>query len=283
MTRQELTEQIFSKKNYLCIGLDTDITKIPKHLLSQVDPVFEFNRQIIDATKDYCVSYKINTAFYEALGVKGWESMERTVNYIPFTHFKIADAKRGDIGNTSAQYAKAFFETLNFDAVTVAPYMGEDSVKPFLEHKDKWTILLGLTSNSGAKDFELQQLIKDVDVFVEDMHITRHNTSFLYERVLQTSSQWGTIENLMFVVGATQAEKFVNIRKITPEHFYLVPGVGAQGGSLKEISEKALTKDCGLLVNVSRAVIYASNAEDFADEASIVAERYSDEMGIYIG
>ena len=283
MTRQELTEQIFSKKNYLCIGLDTDITKIPKHLLSQVDPVFEFNRQIIDATKDYCVSYKINTAFYEALGVKGWESMERTVNYIPFTHFKIADAKRGDIGNTSAQYAKAFFETLNFDAVTVAPYMGEDSVKPFLEHKDKWTILLGLTSNSGAKDFELQQLIKDVDVFVEDMHITRHNTSFLYERVLQTSSQWGTIENLMFVVGATQAEEFVNIRKITPEHFYLVPGVGAQGGSLKEISEKALTKDCGLLVNVSRAVIYASNAEDFADEASIVAERYSDEMGIYIG
>lgn len=283
MTRQELTEQIFSKKNYLCIGLDTDITKIPKHLLSQADPVFEFNRQIIDATKDYCVSYKINTAFYEALGVKGWESMERTVNYIPFTHFKIADAKRGDIGNTSAQYAKAFFETLNFDAVTVAPYMGEDSVKPFLEHKDKWTILLGLTSNSGAKDFELQQLIKDVDVFVEDMHITRHNTSFLYERVLQTSSQWGTIENLMFVVGATQAEEFVNIRKITPEHFYLVPGVGAQGGSLKEISEKALTKDCGLLVNVSRAVIYASNAEDFADEASIVAERYSDEMGIYIG
>lgn len=283
MTRQELTEQIFSKKNYLCIGLDTDITKIPKHLLSQADPVFEFNRQIIDATKDYCVGYKINTAFYEALGVKGWESMERTVNYIPFTHFKIADAKRGDIGNTSAQYAKAFFETLNFDAVTVAPYMGEDSVKPFLEHKDKWTILLGLTSNSGAKDFELQQLIKDVDVFVEDMHITRHNTSFLYERVLQTSSQWGTIENLMFVVGATQAEKFVNIRKITPEHFYLVPGVGAQGGSLKEISEKALTKDCGLLVNVSRAVIYASNAEDFADEASIVAERYSDEMGIYIG
>ena len=283
MTRQELTEQIFSKKNYLCIGLDTDITKIPKHLLSQADPVFEFNRQIIDATKDYCVGYKINTAFYEALGVKGWESMERTVNYIPFTHFKIADAKRGDIGNTSAQYAKAFFETLNFDAVTVAPYMGEDSVKPFLEHKDKWTILLGLTSNSGAKDFELQQLIKDVDVFVEDMHITRHNTSFLYERVLQTSSQWGTIENLMFVVGATQAEEFVNIRKITPEHFYLVPGVGAQGGSLKEISEKALTKDCGLLVNVSRAVIYASNAEDFADEASIVAERYSDEMGIYIG
>ena len=283
MTRKELTEQIFSKKNYLCIGLDTDIAKIPKHLLSQADPVFEFNRQIIDATKDYCVGYKINTAFYESLGVKGWESMERTVNYIPFTHFKIADAKRGDIGNTSAQYAKAFFETLNFDAVTVAPYMGEDSVKPFLEHKDKWTILLGLTSNSGAKDFELQQLIKDVDVFVEDMHITRHNTSFLYERVLQTSSQWGTIENLMFVVGATQAEKFVNIRKITPEHFYLVPGVGAQGGSLKEISQKALTKDCGLLVNVSRAVIYASNAEDFADEASIVAERYSDEMGIYIG
>ena len=266
MTRKELTQQIFSKKTYLCIGLDTDITKIPKHLLSHADPVFEFNRRIIDATKDYCVSYKINTAFYEAHGVKGWETMERTVNYIPATHFRIADAKRGDIGNTSAQYAKAFFETLNFDAITVAPYMGEDSVKPFLEHKNKWTILLGLTSNSGAKNFELQKT----------------GEQFLYEKVLQTSSAWGTTENLMFVVGATQADEFVNIRKLTPNHFYLVPGVGTQGGSLKEISQQALIQDCGLLINVSRAIIYSSNSEDYADEASIVAQRYADEMRIYL-
>jgi len=282
MTRKELTAAIFSKKSYLCIGLDTDITKIPKHLLSYADPVFEFNRLIIDATKDFCISYKINTAFYEVSGAKGWETLERTVNYIPSTHFKIADAKRGDIGNTSAQYAKDFFETLNFDAITVAPYMGEDSVKPFLEHKDKWTILLGLTSNSGAKDFELQKLIKEQDILEEGIHVTRHDVKYLYESVLETSSQWGTTENLMFVVGATQAEEFINIRKLTPGHFYLVPGVGTQGGSLKEISNKALIQDCGLIVNISRAVIYASNSEDFADEASIVAQRYSDEMGIYL-
>jgi orotidine-5'-phosphate decarboxylase len=266
MTRKELAEQIFLKKSYLCIGLDTDLGKIPKHLQSFSDPVFEFNRRIIDATKDYCVSYKINTAFYEANGIRGWETMERTVNYIPSTHFKIADAKRGDIGNTSAQYAKAFFETLNFDAITVAPYMGEDSVKPFLEHKDKWTILLGLTSNAGAKDFELQ----------------KSGDGFLYERVLQTAGKWGSEDNLMFVIGATQSDEFINIRKLTPNHFYLVPGVGTQGGSLKEISQKALIKDCGLLVNVSRAVIYASNSEDFADEASIIAQRYSDEMNILL-
>ena len=283
MTRKELTAAIFSKKSYLCIGLDTDITKIPKHLLSYADPVFEFNRLIIDATKNFCISYKINTAFYEVSGAKGWETLERTVNYIPSTHFKIADAKRGDIGNTSAQYAKAFFETLNFDAITVAPYMGEDSVKPFLEHKDKWTILLGLTSNSGSKDFELQKLIKEQDILEEGIHVTRHDVKFLYERVLETSLQWGTTDNLMFVVGATQAEEFINIRKLTPGHFYLVPGVGTQGGSLKEISNKALIQDCGLIVNISRAVIYASNSEDFADEASIVAQRYSDEMGIYLG
>ena len=283
MTRKELTAAIFSKKSYLCIGLDTDITKIPKHLLSYADPVFEFNRLIIDATKNFCISYKINTAFYEVSGAKGWETLERTVNYIPSTHFKIADAKRGDIGNTSAQYAKAFFETLNFDAITVAPYMGEDSVKPFLEHKDKWTILLGLTSNSGAKDFELQKLIKEQDILEEGIHVTRHDVKYLYESVLETSSQWGTTENLMFVVGATQAEEFINIRKLTPGHFYLVPGVGTQGGSLKEISNKALIQDCGLIVNISRAVIYASNSEDFADEASIVAQRYSDEMSIYLG
>lgn len=266
MTRKELAEQIFLKKSYLCIGLDTDLTKIPKHLRSFSDPVFEFNRRIIDATKDYCVSYKINTAFYEANGIRGWESMEQTVNYIPSTHFKIADAKRGDIGNTSAQYAKAFFETLNFDAITVAPYMGEDSVKPFLEHKDKWTILLGLTSNTGAKDFELQKA----------------GDGLLYEKVLQTASKWGSEDNLMFVIGATQSDEFINIRKLTPNHFYLVPGVGTQGGSLKEISQKALINDCGLLVNVSRAVIYASNSEDFADEASIIAQRYAEEMNILL-
>ncbi len=267
MTRQQLTEQIISKKTYLCIGLDTDITKIPKHLLSADDPVFEFNRQIIDATADYCVSYKINTAFYEAMGLKGWESMAKTADYIPATHFKIADAKRGDIGNTSAQYAKAFFETLNFDAITVAPYMGEDSIKPFLEYKKKWTIVLGLTSNAGAKNFELQKT----------------GGQFLYEKVLETVSQWGTPDNLMFVIGATQAEEFVNIRKLTPNHFYLVPGVGTQGGSLREISSKAMTTDCGLLVNVSRAIIYASNGENFADEASLIAQQYAKEMAIYLG
>jgi orotidine-5'-phosphate decarboxylase len=283
MTRTELAAQIFAKKSYLCIGLDTDVAKIPKHLLSYADPVFEFNRQLIDATKEYCVSYKINTAFYEAYGVKGWETMEKTVNYIPSTHFKIADAKRGDIGNTSAQYAKAFFDTLNFDAITVAPYMGADSIKPFLEHKDKWTIILALTSNSGAQDFELQKIIREKEILEEGIHITRRDTNFLYETVLQTTSQWGTVENTMYVVGATQPEEFVNIRKITPGHFYLVPGVGAQGGSLKDISQKAMIKDCGLLVNASRAIIYASNAEDFADEASIIAQRYADEMSIYLG
>jgi orotidine-5'-phosphate decarboxylase len=267
MTRTELVSQIFLKRSYLCIGLDTDLAKVPAHLHHHPDPVFEFNRQIIDATKDYCVSYKINTAFYEARGLKGWESLEKTVRYIPSTHFRIADAKRGDIGNTSAQYAKAFFETLPFDAITVAPYMGEDSVKPFLDYKDKWTILLGLTSNAGAKDFELQKC----------------GDELLYQKVLQTASGWGSTDNLMFVIGATQADEFVQIRKLTPNHFYLVPGVGTQGGSLREISNKALTADCGLLVNVSRAIIYASNGADFADEAALVAQQYADEMAIYLG
>src|SRR5215203_2625175 len=183
MTRQQLVDQIFQKKTYLCVGLDTDPQKLPKQFPNQPESIFDFNRAIIDATKDYCVAYKINTAFYEAFGVKGWEAMEKTVNYIPPTHFKIADAKRGDIGNTSAQYAKAFFETLNIDAITVAPYMGEDSIKPFLEHKDKWTIVLGLTSNSGSKDFELQKLIKEQDILEEGIHVTQHNVKYLYERV----------------------------------------------------------------------------------------------------
>jgi orotidine-5'-phosphate decarboxylase len=286
MTRRQLVEQIFSKKTYLCVGLDTDITKIPKHLRSHPDAIFEFNRQIIDATKDYCISYKINTAFYEALGLKGWEALEKTVNYIPSTHLKIADAKRGDIGNTSAQYARAFFETMNFDAITVAPYMGEDSVRPFLEYEDKWTIVLGLTSNAGAKNFELQTLIRHSNTGIgssEQPQDTKHQkTEYLYENVLRTVSEWGSINNLMFVVGATQADEFVNIRKITPGHFYLVPGVGAQGGSLREISEKALTSECGLLVNASRAVIYASDGEDFVEAAAKVAAQYAEEMKIYL-
>ncbi|MES2882044.1 MAG: orotidine-5'-phosphate decarboxylase [Bacteroidota bacterium] len=282
MTRGQLTEQIFSKKTYLCVGLDTDFTKIPKHLQSNPDAIFQFNKAIIDATKDFCVAYKINTAFYEALGSKGWEIMERTVNHIPANHFTIADAKRGDIGNTSSQYAKAFFETLNCDAITIAPYMGEDSIKPFLEYKNKWTIVLGLTSNAGAKDFELKKLLSETETFKEGIHITNQQTKFLYEEVLQTTAQWGTDENLMFVIGATKADEFVNIRRLTPNHFYLVPGVGAQGGSLQEISGKAMIKDCGLLVNVSRAIIYASEGEDFAEEAKIIAQQYQHEMEIYL-
>ena len=266
MTRQQLIEQIQLKKSYLCVGLDTDFEKIPKHLQSHPDAIFEFNKQIIDATKDLCVAYKINTAFYEVLGSKGWDIMERTVNYIPKEHFTIADAKRGDIGNTSTQYAKAFFETLNFDSVTVAPYMGEDSVKPFLEFGSKWAIVLGLTSNSGSKDFE-QQKIGDY---------------FLYEEVLKTVSTWGTDSNLMFVIGATKASLLADIRKIIPDHFLLVPGVGFQGGSLEDVSKYGLTKDCGLLVNASRAIIYASEKEDFANEAKAIALQYQTEMASYL-
>ena len=282
MTRAQLIEQIFKKRSYLCVGLDTDLPKIPKHLLSARDPIFEFNKAIIDATLDLCVAYKINTAFYEARGLKGWEEMEKTVNYIPATHLKVADAKRGDIGNTSAQYAKAFFESLNFDAITVAPYMGHDSIKPFLEFTDKWTIVLGLTSNAGAIDFELQQLIRKADVLDEGVHVHKQETVFLYEQVLTSVSEWGSPENLMFVVGATQASEFVNIRKLTPSHFYLVPGVGFQGGSLKEISENAMIRDCGLLVNASRAIIYASAKGNFAEEAAIVAKQYQAEMAGYL-
>jgi len=282
MTRQQLTDQIFKKQTYLCVGLDTDFSKIPKHLRSTSDPLFEFNKQIIDATKDFCVGYKINTAFYEALGVKGWQALESTVNYIPNEHFRIADAKRGDIGNTSSQYAKAFFETLGFDAVTVTPYMGEDSVKPFLEYPDKWTIVLGLTSNAGAKDFELQKIITKTDLLDEGIHIEKHDTRFLYEIVLEKVCKWGNAGNLMFVVGATQPDEFLTIRKITPDHFYLVPGVGAQGGSLEEISEKAMTKDCGVLVNVSRSIIFASGKENFAEEARRVAMNYQSEMASYL-
>ncbi len=266
MTRAQLIEQIRLKKSYLCVGLDSDIAKIPRHLLSLPDPVFEFNRQLIDATSDCCVSYKINTAFYEARGSRGWETLEKTVAYIPKTHFRIADAKRGDIGNTSAQYARAFFETLGFDAVTVAPYMGEDSVRPFLEYRDKWTIVLGLTSNTGASDFELQP----------------SRQGYVYEKVLEACCRWGSPENLMFVIGATQASWFEHVRKLTPEHFYLVPGVGQQGGSLQEISQKAMNRDVGILVNNSRAIIFASSAEDFAIQAGRAARLCQQEMAGYL-
>lgn len=266
MTREYLIQQIKEKKSFLCVGLDTDIEKIPAHLKTAADAVFEFNKKIIDATKDLCVAYKINTAFYEARGIRGWEAMEKTVNYIPDTHFKIADAKRGDIGNTSDQYARAFFETISFDAVTVAPYMGSDSVKPFLKYEGKWSIVLGLTSNAGSYDFQ-QQRIGD---------------HFLFEQVIKKTSEWGTKENLMFVVGATKASELSSIRKIVPDHFLLIPGVGAQGGSLSEVCRHGLNKDCGLLINASRAIIYAGKKEDFAEEARSVALQYQTEMKSYL-
>ena len=272
MTRQQLVAQIQLKKSYLCVGLDTDITKIPKHLQAHPDAVFEFNKAIIDATKDLCVAYKINTAFYEAMGLKGWEAMEKTVQYIPADCLTIADAKRGDIGNTSTQYAKAFFEALPFDAVTVAPYMGEDSVKPFLQFENKWTIVLGLTSNPGSADFEQRKLVG------ED---TNQSSEYLYERVLKKVSGWGNTGNLMFVVGATKASDLAEIRKIIPDHFLLVPGVGFQGGSLEDVSKYGMNKDCGLLVNASRAIIFASEKEDFATEARAIAQQYQTEMSVY--
>jgi orotidine-5'-phosphate decarboxylase len=274
MTRDQLVEQIRSKQSYLCVGLDTDITKIPQHLLAAPDPIFAFNKAIIDATQDLCVSYKINTAFYEAQGLKGWQAMDKTLHYIPKNIFTIADAKRGDIGNTSSQYAKAFFETLPFDSITVAPYMGADSVQPFLEYEGKWAIVLGLTSNKGAGDFELQAMLGE--------GAGQGGIEKLYEKVLRTVATWGHTSNLMFVIGATQADAFVQIRKIVPDHFFLVPGVGAQGGSLQEISEKAMNKDVGLLVNVSRAIIYASEKEDFAAEARAIAQQYQFEMKGYL-
>lgn len=266
MNRQELVQLIRERKSYLCIGLDTDIHKIPKHLLSHPDPIFAFNKAIIDATKDLCVSYKINTAFYECLGIRGWESLQRTVEYIPKEIFTIADAKRGDIGNTSTYYAKTFYETYGFDSVTVAPYMGRDSVEPFLAFSEKWAIVLGLTSNEGTRDVQQLQL----------------DGEFLYEKVMKTVASWGTPDNTMFVVGATKADVVANIRRLLPDHFFLVPGVGAQGGSLKDISEKGMNKEIGLLVNASRAVIYAGNDEKFADDARAVALQYQAEMARYI-
>ena len=269
MTKQELVGQIRKKKSYLCVGLDTDIRKIPKHLLDEEDPVFEFNRQIIEATKDHCVAYKPNLAFYESLGAAGWESLGKTMECIPEGIFTIADAKRGDIGNTSEMYARTFFEQFDFDAVTVAPYMGRDSVQPFLKFENKWVILLALTSNVGADDFQLLEV--------------QQNKRSLYEQVLITSQQWGTTDNLMYVTGATQASLLGHVRSIVPNHFLLVPGVGAQGGSLKEVSEAAMNKECGLLVNSSRNILYASNGKDFAAKAKEEAMKMQREMQDYLG
>ena len=266
MNRQALIQQIKSKQSFLCIGLDTDITKIPTHLLKEKDPLFEFNKQIIDATHDLCVSYKLNTAFYESMGLKGWEAMQKTLEYIPKEQFTIADAKRGDIGNTSAMYAKAFFENMDFDAVTVAPYMGEDSVKPFLTFDDKWVILLALTSNKGADDFQF---------FKQD-------EEFLFEKVLKTSKEWGNDEQLMYVVGATRPQMLESIRKIVPSGFLLVPGVGAQGGSLSEVCKYGMNEDVGLLINSSRGIIYAGNDKDFVQKSRKEAAKIQKEMSILL-
>lgn len=268
MTRADLFTHIQHKQSYLCIGLDSDITKIPKHLLEYDDPIFEFNKQIIDATHDLCVAYKPNLAFYEAQGVKGWQSLEKTIHYIPKEHFIIADAKRGDIGNTSTLYAKAFFETLNVDAVTVAPYMGEDSVKPFLNFENKWVILLALTSNVGSNNFQF---------------LLQENGQPLYEKVMRTAMEWGSAEELMFVIGATHPEKMQEIRAIAPDYFFLVPGIGAQGGELEKISRSGFNDHCGLLVNSSRGIIFAGNDADFAEKAREVALEVQREMGILLG
>ena len=265
MTTQQLIDQIQQKKSFLCIGLDVDLNKIPKHLLELEDPIFEFNKAIIDATHDLCVSYKPNTAFYEAYGIKGWQSLQKTINYINENHpdiFTIADAKRGDIGNTSSMYAKAFFEDLNFDSVTVAPYMGKDSVEPFLAFENKHTIMLALTSNEGAFDFQT----KNVD------------GEALYKTVIKTSTTWKNAENLMYVVGATKAEYFTEIRKIVPNSFLLVPGVGAQGGSLQEVCKYGMNENIGLLINSSRGIIYASNGIDFVQKAREEAFKMQSEM-----
>lgn len=270
MTKQQLFEQITQKNSYLCVGLDTDIKKIPSHLLKEKDPVFEFNRQIIDATAEFAVAYKPNIAFYEALGAKGWESLQRTIEYIPQECFTIADAKRGDIGNTSGLYARTFFDKsssgLDFDSVTVAPYMGSDSVMPFLDFEGKWVILLALTSNTGGDDFQ-QLSVGDKQLF---------------EQVILTSQKWADSERMMYVVGATKADKLLKIRELAPEHFLLVPGVGAQGGSLEEVSKYGMNKQCGLLVNSSRAIIYASSGEDFAKVAAKEAKIVQQEMKKYL-
>ncbi|MEO8147891.1 MAG: orotidine-5'-phosphate decarboxylase [Bacteroidia bacterium] len=284
MTRLELFQNILQKKSFLCIGLDTDLQKIPKHLLSSDDAIFEFNKQIIDATQDLCVAYKPNLAFYECLGTQGWQALEKTINYINEKYpdqFTIADAKRGDIGNTSKMYAQAFFEKLNFDSITVAPYMGEDSVTPFLEYKNKWVILLALTSNKGAEDFQKLEVGSGSGSGSSSNETAnkQQTTNFLFEIVLQKSQQWSNADNMMYVVGATQASMLSDVRKIVPDHFLLVPGVGAQGGSLQDVAKYGMNKQCGLLVNSSRNIIYAGNDEHFAKAARAEALKMQQEMG----
>ncbi len=266
MNRKELVDNIFRKKSFLCVGLDTDIKKLPPHIACQEDPIFTFNKAIIDATAPYCVAYKPNLAFYESLGVEGWIALEKTIKYIKTEYpdqFIIADAKRGDIGNTSTMYARSFFDHLDVDAITVAPYMGEDSVTPFLGYKGKWVILLALTSNKGSKDFQL----------IEDVHGNR-----LFENVIKKSQEWAGPDEMMYVVGATQGSMFSDIRKVAPKSFLLVPGVGAQGGSLEEVVKYGKIEDCGLLVNSSRGIIYASQDEDFAEAAGLEAQKLASQM-----
>ena len=266
MTRSELIAQIHLKQSFLCVGLDPDLTKIPKHLLSLEDPIFEFNKAIIDATKEYCVAYKPNTAFYEAHGVAGWQALEKTINYIPKECFIIADAKRGDIGNTSAAYAKAFFETLKCDAITVAPYMGKDSVIPFYSYENNWVVLLALTSNQGSADFQMLEV----------------KGQKLYAEVIKKALSWGNDANTMFVVGATRGKEIAELRKLAPSHFFLVPGVGAQGGSLEEVFNFGANKDVGLLVNSSRAILYAQDDINFAEGAKKEALKIQTEMASYL-
>lgn len=267
MNREQLILQIRKKKSFLCVGLDTDPNKIPDHLKKEKDPIFTFNKAIIDATADHCVAYKPNLAFYEAMGPKGMESLQKTIEYIPDEFFTIADAKRGDIGNTAASYAKTFFETFNFDSVTIAPYMGRDSVNPFLTYQGKWAILLALTSNPSSSDFQMKKM---------------ENGSMLYEEVLRQSKDWGSPDNTMYVVGATQADLLLSIRKIIPHHFLLVPGVGAQGGSLKEVAQYGMNEDVGLLVNSSRGILYASQGKDFEAAATASARKIVEEMRSYV-
>ncbi len=267
MTKAELINNIKSKKSFLCVGLDSDLDRIPKFLLDFEDPIFEFNKRIIDATKDLCVAYKPNIAFYECLGSRGWDSLRKTMDYIPNDIFTIADAKRGDIGNTSKYYAKAFFEDMNFDSVTVAPYMGVDSVTPFLEFEDKWVILLALTSNKGALDFQMT---------------TDEKGERLFEKVIRKSSQWGDASKLMYVVGATRSEGIGEVRNIAPNHFFLVPGVGAQGGSLEDVANYGWNDDCGLLVNSSRGIIYAGDDEDFASKSTAAAKLVQEQMEVVL-
>ena len=267
MNRQDIFNQIKEKRSFLCVGLDTDINRIPSHLLDNADPVLEFNKRIIDATKDLCIAYKLNTAFYESNGEKGWRSLEKTLGYIPSNIFTIADAKRGDIGNTSRMYASAFLQNMNFDSITINPYMGVDSVTPFLEFKDKWVILLALTSNIGSKDFQF---------------FTSSENKALYEEVLESSQKWATKDNMMYVVGATQVDMLANVRKYIPDHFLLIPGIGSQGGSLDDVVKYGMTKECGLIVNSSRALIYAGEGLDFASKTRTATEAIQSQMDILL-